>query len=68
MTGEAGEVLRLGEHADYRLAVPTPDHYFPLLYIAGLAGAAGRPAELMLDGYMAGSLSMTSYLLDAVTT
>jgi 4,5-DOPA dioxygenase extradiol len=44
--------------------VPTPDHYYPLLYLAGLAGAAGRPMELMLEGYLGGSLSMTSYTLD----
>jgi 4,5-DOPA dioxygenase extradiol len=67
MTGDAAEVLRLAEDADYRLAVPTPDHYYPLLYIAGLAGAAGRPTELMIGGYAAGSLSMTSYTLDALT-
>jgi 4,5-DOPA dioxygenase extradiol len=64
MTNEPDQFLRLAEHPDYSLAVPTPDHYYPLLYIAGLASAAGRPLELMLEGFMAGSLSMTSYTLD----
>jgi 4,5-DOPA dioxygenase extradiol len=64
VTSEPEQLLRLAEHPDYPLAVPTPDHYYPLLYIAGLAGAAGRPLELMLEGFMAGTLSMTSYTLD----
>src|SRR3546814_7442593 len=41
-----GDVLRLTEHADFDLAVPTPDHFIPMLYIAGLAAAADGPAEV----------------------
>ena len=37
MTNEPGDVLRLTEHADFPMAVPTPDHFLPLLYLAGLA-------------------------------
>lgn len=41
------------------LAVPTPDHYFPLLYILGLAQEK-EPMKLLNDHLIAGSLSMTS--------
>ena len=65
MTSSPGDVVRMQEHPDYGLAAPTPDHFIPLLYFAGLASAAGRPAEILVDGYAMGSLSMTSYTLDA---
>jgi len=38
-------------------AVPTPDHYFPLLYALGAAGAA-EPARSVFAGFQAGTLSM----------
>ena len=53
------DLLKLGEHADYARAVPTPDHYIPLLYTAGLAGDEG--AQTLIKGYSMGSLSMTCY-------
>ena len=60
-----GDLLRLSDHPDYQLAVPTPDHFIPLLYIAGLASAEDRNMEPLLHGYSMGSLSMTCYGLDA---
>ena len=64
MTAAPRDVLGLAEHPDYDLAAPIPDHFIPLLYLAGLAEAAGRPAATLIEGYAYGSLSMTAYTLD----
>ncbi len=56
-----GDILKVIEHRDYRLAVPTPDHFIPLLYLAGLAAADGASAEALVRGYTMGSISMTCY-------
>jgi 4,5-DOPA dioxygenase extradiol len=65
MTTSPADVLALRDHADFGNAVPTPDHFIPLLYLAGLADAAGTGANVLVDGYSYGSLSMISYTLGA---
>jgi 4,5-DOPA dioxygenase extradiol len=60
MTEAPAEILKAVEHPDYDMAVPTPDHFIPLLYTAGLA-AADKDAQALLQGYAMGSLSMTCY-------
>ena len=63
MTSAPGEITSVVDHPDLELAAPTPEHLQPLDYIAGLAVAAGRPAEVLVDGPTMGSLSMTSYVV-----
>jgi len=53
-------ILSLTQHADYAAAVPTPDHFIPLLYVAGLASAR-EPAAALVQGCSLGSISMTCY-------
>ena len=55
------EIATLDSHPDFSKAVPTPDHYLPMLYIAGLADT--QPLNLLVDGHAAGSISMAAYTL-----
>ncbi len=65
MLTDPTEVARLAGDRDFGSAVPTPDHFIPLLYLAGLASAGGAGAtDVLVDGYAYGWLSMTSYTLD----
>lgn len=46
----------------FKLAIPSPDHYLPLLYVLGLKGEK-EEISLFNDKTMAGSLSMTSVFI-----
>ncbi|WP_133477678.1 4,5-DOPA dioxygenase extradiol [Cognatilysobacter segetis] len=61
MTTRPGDAAELVRHPDFRQAAPTPEHFLPLLYIAGFAAATGVNPTALIDGYTFGSLSMTSY-------
>lgn len=64
LTAGKGEIL-----ADYRsqgknagFSVPTPDHYLPLLYLAGLQQENDR-VSFPVEGFDGGSMSMLAVLL-----
>ena len=65
MADEPADILKVVEHPDYAQAVPTPEHFIPLLYLAGLAAAEGSRSEPIMRGYSMGSLSMTCHALGA---
>ena len=55
MTSAPQDLAALRSHADFDAAVPTPDHFIPLLYLAGLGqlrrlhgGGAGRRLHVRL--------------------
>jgi 4,5-DOPA dioxygenase extradiol len=63
MTSDPTAVASLDAHGDFGHAVPTPDHFLPLLYLAGLATADNGGTDVLIDGYAYGSLSMTAYTI-----
>ena len=62
MTSHPGELAAIVDHPAYALAVPTPEHFLPLAYLAGLAVAGGHQPEVLVEGGSMGSLTMTSYV------
>jgi 4,5-DOPA dioxygenase extradiol len=65
MTATPDRVAGMDDHPDFGIAAELPDHFLPLAYLAGLAAAAGQGTDVLTDGYLGGSLSMTAYTLDA---
>lgn len=63
MISRPADLPAIQGHPDYLRASPTPDHFVPLLYLAGLAAAANRGPDVLVEGYAMGSLSMTAYAL-----
>ena len=60
---DPSELARLVESPEGQKAHPTPDHYLPLLYVAGAAG--DDPASFPMTGFDLGSISMRSVIFGA---
>jgi 4,5-DOPA dioxygenase extradiol len=67
VTSDPSRLPSVQEHDDFAMAVPTPDHFIPLLHIAGVAAASSSPAHVLVDGYAMGSLSMAAYTVGCDT-
>ena len=63
LTSRPAELPSLSDHPGYSRAVPTPDHFIPALYLAGLAEAADTTAKVLFQASSFGSISMTSYVV-----
>ena len=61
MASDPSAIDGLTSHPDFDMAVPTPDHFIPLLYLAGIAAASNETADVLVTGPTMGSLTMTSY-------
>lgn len=58
-------VLFLGHGSPFELSIPTPEHYLPLLYVLALQDENDK-TTLFNDKALAGSLTMTSVIIDRV--
>jgi 4,5-DOPA dioxygenase extradiol len=65
ITSDPAGLASVAQHADFPLAVPTPEHFLPIAYLAGLCKAAGEVPNVFAEGGTMGSLTMTSYVLGA---
>jgi 4,5-DOPA dioxygenase extradiol len=63
MTTDPSALPAVERHPDYALSVPSPEHFLPLAYLAGLAHAAGETPLPFVEGGTLGGITMTSYLL-----
>ena len=61
MAADPGGLGQVASHPGFSRAVPTPDHFLPLAYIAGIAAEGEGTAGAFLQTYTLGSLSMTCF-------
>jgi 4,5-DOPA dioxygenase extradiol len=60
--GDREALIHPERHPDGALAVPTPEHYLPLLYACALR-APGDPVRTFVEGLEGGSISMRSIVV-----
>ena len=66
MLNDPDRLETLAEHPAFNLAVPTPDHFLPLAYIAGVSAGLGKTDITQFnDQRTMGSLSMTGFAVRA---
>lgn len=59
-SGDHQQLINFGSHGkEFQLAIPTPEHYLPLLYSLALQDK-NEEIKLFNDKAVAGSLTMTS--------
>ncbi|HEY1229541.1 MAG TPA: 4,5-DOPA dioxygenase extradiol, partial [Ramlibacter sp.] len=63
MATDPGTLADAPGHPDYAMSAPTPEHFMPLYYLAGLCAEAGEPAQPFVTGGAMGSLTMTGFTL-----
>jgi 4,5-DOPA dioxygenase extradiol len=61
ITEAPDDIGLLAAHPDYTAAVPTPDHFLPFVYFAGVVAEREVSPDVLVDGYAYGSLSMTCF-------
>lgn len=62
-TGDFDQIVNFASlGSDAQLSVPTPEHFYPLLYVLGAAQADDQ-REIIVDGLQMGAISMLSLLL-----
>ncbi len=63
MTSDPEALPQIVGHQDWLNAAPTPEHFIPLLYFAGVASESGASSEVVVEGGTMGSLTMTSFIV-----
>lgn len=62
MDADPSRLSESTQHPDWSAAVPTPEHFLPLAYVAGVAIERKTPVKRFNFSRTLGSLSMTSYV------
>lgn len=61
-SGNSAALIDYERHPDAALAAPTPEHYLPLLYVAGLR-QADDTLDFIVEGTDLASISMTAFTI-----